>query len=107
MAVWGMGTFLRTQIRLDHSSAQYAPATMHEGAWELFSHGPLRSTRALLRSPDVAAQRLQLLARRAGRVAFDLAVARDQRGAERRQYRAAAVLAAGLPLDGGLAADAV
>src|SRR5687767_299028 len=56
---------------------------------------------------DIAAQSLQLLARRARGVAFDLAVALDQRDAERRQHRAAAVLAAGLPLDGGLPADAV
>src|SRR5437870_3418954 len=44
----------------------------------------LRSARALLGPPDLGAQRLQLLARRAGRVPFDLAVARDQRDAKRR-----------------------
>src|SRR6266702_443165 len=108
MAACGMGGFLRTQIRLDYSSARYALATMHEGAWEVFSrYRPLRSTRAPLRTPDLVAQRLQLSAHRLCGVALDLAVARDQREAERRQHRAAAVLAAGLPLDGGLAADAV
>src|SRR5882757_657029 len=65
------------------------------------------STRALFRAADLAAQCLQLLACRAGRVAFDLAVTFDQRETERGQRCAAAILAAGLPLDGGLAADAV
>ncbi len=56
---------------------------------------------------DVGPQRLQVLADRARGGALDLAVARDQGGAERRQAGAAAVLASGLPLDGGTPADPV
>src|SRR6267142_1348312 len=65
------------------------------------------SAGSLLWPADILAQCLKLLARRAGGIAFDLAVARDQRRAERRQHRAATVLAAGLPFHRGLAADAV
>ena len=65
------------------------------------------SRRHLARTSDVGSQRHQLLADRAGGGAFDLAVACDEREAERGQDGAAAVLAAGLPLDGGMAADAV
>src|SRR6185295_6548064 len=61
----------------------------------------------LLWPPDVLAQGLELLARGAGSIAFDLAVARNQRRAERRQDGAAAVLAAGLPCHRGLAADSI
>src|SRR5258708_35192666 len=52
--------------------------------------------RAFPRASDIRPQRQQLLAHRARSVPFDLAVARDQRDAERRQHRAAAILAAGL-----------
>jgi len=52
-------------------------------------------------------QRHQLLADCAGGGAFDLAIARNEREAEWRQHGAAAVLAPGLPLHGGMAADAV
>src|SRR5215218_21576 len=61
----------------------------------------------LLRPGDLAAQRLQLLAYGTRRIAFDLAIALDQRDTERRQHRAAAILAAGLRLDRRLPADAV
>src|SRR5258708_15147115 len=51
---------------------------------------------AFPRASDIRPQRQQLLAHRARSVPFDLAVARDQRDAEWRQHRAAAILAAGL-----------
>src|SRR5689334_15262304 len=62
---------------------------------------------SLLRPSDLAAQCRKLLARGAGRVALDLTVARDQRDPERGERRAAAILAAGLPLHRSLPADAV
>jgi hypothetical protein len=69
-------------------------------------------TRALSRlclpwASDIGPQRHQFLADRACGGAFDLPVTCDERQAERRQHGAAAVLAAGLPLDRGMAADAV
>src|SRR5690606_31025792 len=57
------------------------------------------SFRAFFRVPDIVSQRLQLLVDRAGGVAFDLAIAGDQRHSERGEDCAAAVLAAGLPRD--------
>ena len=60
-----------------------------------------------LRPADVGAKRLQFLAHRTGSITLDLAVTRDQRGSEWRQRRSAPVFAAGLPLHGWLAADAV
>jgi hypothetical protein len=71
------------------------------------TNGDLLPARNLHRPPDIAAQCREFFLHRAGGVAFDLAVACDQRLAERCQHRAAAVLAAGLPLDGGMAADPV
>src|ERR1700743_2715538 len=65
------------------------------------------SARGLLRLADVAAEGGEFLADGGGGVALDLAVARNQGGAERRQHGAAAILAAGLTLYGRLPADAV
>src|SRR5712672_2415677 len=62
---------------------------------------------SFLRPPNVGPQRLQFLADRARRVAFDFTIARHQRYAERCEYRAAAVLAAGLALDGGMPTDTI
>src|SRR5260370_24217176 len=63
--------------------------------------------RAFLRMSDVGPQRLEIPAHRVGGGALDLAVARDQRDAERGEHRAATILAAGLPFHRGLASDAV
>src|SRR4051812_28156107 len=88
---------------------QRAKATASGGYGSLRSQG--RQSRklklALLRMGYLAAQRLQLLANRGRRITFDLAIALDQRGAERCQHRAAAILAAGLRFDRGLPADRV
>src|ERR1700730_5600796 len=62
---------------------------------------------SLLRPSNVRPQRQKLLADRARRVAFDFAITRHQGHAERRQDRAAAVLAAGLALDGATPAETI
>src|SRR6185437_14284623 len=61
----------------------------------------------LLGSTDFRPQRRQILSDRARGVAFDPAVALDQRDTERRQQCTAAVPAASLALDRGMSADAV
>src|SRR5262249_17285471 len=61
----------------------------------------------LARASDIGPQRLQILPDGARGVALDLAVARNQRGAEGGQHRAAAIPAAGLARNCSMAADAV